>query len=42
MYATADDIRYYQPANDLYALSIPLCADPERRTDVTNDADTLQ
>lgn len=42
MYATANDIRYYQPANDLYVLTIPLFADPKRRTDVTNDADTLQ
>ena len=42
MYATANDIRYYQPANDLYVLTIPLIADPKRRTDISNDADTLQ
>jgi hypothetical protein len=42
MYATANDIRYYQPANDLYVLTIPLLADPQRRTDVSNDANTLQ
>lgn len=42
MYATANDIRYYQPANDLYVLTIPLIADPKRRTETSNDADTLQ
>jgi tetratricopeptide (TPR) repeat protein len=42
MYATANDIRYYQPANDLYVLTIPLIADPKRRADTSNDAETLQ
>jgi hypothetical protein len=42
MYATANDLRYYQPANDLYVATIPLIADPARRTGVNNDAETLQ
>jgi len=42
MYATANDIRYYQPANDLYVLTVPLIADAKRRTDTNNDAETLQ
>lgn len=42
LYATANDIRYYQPANDLYVLTIPLMADPKRRTETSNDAETLQ
>ena len=41
-YATANDIRYYQPANDLYALTIPLIADPARRQGISADAETLQ
>jgi hypothetical protein len=42
MYATANDIRYYQPANDLYVLTIPLIADPARRTSINDDAQKLQ
>jgi len=42
MYATANDIRYYQPANDLYVLTIPLISDAKRRADTSNDAETLQ
>jgi len=41
-YATANDIRYYQPASDLYALVIPLIADPARRQSISADAQTLQ
>lgn len=42
MYATANDIRYYQPANDLYVLTIPLIADPARRASTNDDAQKLQ
>jgi hypothetical protein len=41
-YATANDIRYYQPANDLYVLTIPLITDQARRQQVVGDAETLQ
>lgn len=41
-YATANDIRYYQPANDLYTLTIPLITDAARRQQVNGDAETLQ
>jgi tetratricopeptide (TPR) repeat protein len=42
MYATANDIRYYQPANDLYVLTKPLISDAKRRADTNNDLETLQ
>jgi hypothetical protein len=42
MYATANDLRYYQPANDLYILTIPLIADQAKRTSINGDAETLQ
>lgn len=42
MYATANDIRYYQPANDLYVLATPLIADAQRRASITDDAQKLQ
>jgi hypothetical protein len=42
MYATANDIRYYQPANDLYVLTTPLISDAKRRAELTKDAETLQ
>jgi hypothetical protein len=42
LYATANDVRYYQPANDLYIATIPLITDAARRTQVNNDATTLQ
>ena len=42
LYATANDIRYYQPANDLYVLTIPRITDPKRRAETSNDAETLQ
>lgn len=42
LYATANDIRYYQPANDLYVLTIPRISDAKRRAETSNDAETLQ
>ncbi|HWO22790.1 MAG TPA: AgmX/PglI C-terminal domain-containing protein [Kofleriaceae bacterium] len=42
MYATANDIRYYQPANDLYVLTTPLIADAQRRAQINDDAQKLQ
>lgn len=42
MYATANDIRYYQPANDLYVLVLPEIQDPTRKAGITADANTLQ
>jgi tetratricopeptide (TPR) repeat protein len=42
LYATANDIRYYQPANDLYVLVVPLIADPKRQAEIKKDAETLQ
>jgi tetratricopeptide (TPR) repeat protein len=42
LYATANDIRYYQPANDLYVLTIPRIADPKRRAERNSDAEILQ
>ncbi|MGN6104167.1 MAG: AgmX/PglI C-terminal domain-containing protein [Kofleriaceae bacterium] len=42
LYATADDVRYYKPANDLYIAAIPLIADAARRAEVNRDADALQ
>jgi tetratricopeptide (TPR) repeat protein len=42
LYATANDIRYYQPANDLYVLVVPLVADPKRQAETKQYAETLQ
>ncbi len=42
VYATANDVRYYQPANDLYLLTIPLIMDTTARNERNKDADTLQ
>jgi tetratricopeptide (TPR) repeat protein len=42
MYATANDIRYYQPANDLYVLTIPMISDAQRRASINDDAQKLQ
>lgn len=42
MYATANDLRYYQPAYDLYSLTIPLLADAQRKAGVSGDLETLQ
>lgn len=42
LYATANDDRYYQPANDIYIAAIPLIEDASKRTEVNRDAETLQ
>ena len=42
LYATANDIRYYQPAYDLYAETIPLIADNAMRTQAQSDLKTLE
>jgi tetratricopeptide (TPR) repeat protein len=42
LYATANDHRYYEPARDLYALTIPLLADPAMRTQAQKDAKILE
>jgi formaldehyde-activating enzyme involved in methanogenesis len=42
LYATANDIRYYQPAHDLYAETIPLIQDATLRKQAQSDLATLQ
>ncbi len=42
LYATANDIRYYQPAHDLYTETIPLIKDNAMRTQAKADMDTLE
>lgn len=42
LYATANDIRYYEPANQLYIAAIPMFSDANRRTEVNKDATALQ
>jgi len=42
LYATANDIRYYQPAHDLYDATIPLLMDPAMRTQAKSDLEILQ
>ncbi|HEX2690797.1 MAG TPA: AgmX/PglI C-terminal domain-containing protein [Kofleriaceae bacterium] len=42
LYATANDRRYYQPAHDLYALTIPLLSDAATRTQAQKDAGVLE
>ncbi len=42
LYATANDIRYYQPANDLYLLTIPLIMDAKQRAEYNTGAQNLQ
>ena len=42
LYATANDVRYYQPAHDLYTATIPLLMDPAMRNQAKGDADTLE
>ncbi len=42
LYATANDRRYYQPAHDLYELTIPLIADPTAQGSAQRDARTLE
>ena len=42
LYATANDHRYYEPAHDLYALTIPLLADPAIQSQAQKDAKILE
>ena len=42
LYATANDKRYYQPAHDLYEITIPLLADPATKAQATKDAKILE
>ena len=42
LYATANDRRYYQPAHDLYAMTIPLLADAAARTDAQKVSEILE
>ena len=42
LYATANDRRYYQPAHDLYAWTIPLLNDPSARGDAIKVSDILE
>lgn len=42
LYATANDVRFYQPAHDLYAETIPLMQDTGMRTQASNDLKTLE
>jgi tetratricopeptide (TPR) repeat protein len=42
LYATANDSRYYQPAHDLYGLTIPMLSDPAGRTQAEKDAKILE
>ena len=41
LYATANDIRYYQPASDLYTATLPLIQDNAARTQAKADQDNL-
>jgi hypothetical protein len=42
LYATANDKRYYEPAHDLYALTIPLLTDPATKAQAQKDAKVLE
>jgi tetratricopeptide (TPR) repeat protein len=42
LYATANDRRYYQPAHDLYAWTIPLLDKPAERTDAQKVSEILE
>jgi tetratricopeptide (TPR) repeat protein len=42
LYATANDIRYYQPAHDIYTETIPLIKDNALRTQAKADMTTLE
>ncbi|HEU4734342.1 MAG TPA: hypothetical protein VFT22_40900 [Kofleriaceae bacterium] len=42
LYATANDHRYYQPAHDLYELTIPLLSDASLRAQAQKDAKVLE
>jgi hypothetical protein len=42
LYATANDKRYYEPAHDLYAVTIPLLGDAATKTQAQKDAKVLE
>jgi tetratricopeptide (TPR) repeat protein len=42
VYATSNDVRYYEPANQLYLMTIPLIMDPNVRAERNSDAGKLQ
>jgi hypothetical protein len=42
VYATSNDVRYFEPANQLYLQIIPLIMDPNVRAERNSDADKLQ
>jgi len=42
LYATANDVRFYQPAYDLYRETIPLLQNTQIRTQAKSDMDTLE
>jgi tetratricopeptide (TPR) repeat protein len=42
LYATANDKRYYEPAHDLYAATIPLLGDAATKTQAQKDAKVLE
>ncbi len=42
LYATANDQRYYQPAHDLYAATIPLITDPTNKGQAQKDSTVLE
>jgi hypothetical protein len=42
LYATANDVRYYQPAMDLYNEVVPLIMDQALRTQAKTDKDSLE
>ncbi|MBA3500410.1 MAG: AgmX/PglI C-terminal domain-containing protein, partial [Deltaproteobacteria bacterium] len=42
VYATSNDVRYFQPANDLYLMTIPLIMDATVRAERNSDAEKLQ
>jgi hypothetical protein len=42
LYATANDVRYYQPAHDLYTATVSLLMDNTKRADAQKDMATLE
>jgi hypothetical protein len=42
LYATANDKRYYEPAHDLYAATIPLLSDAAAKTQAQKDSKVLE
>ncbi len=42
LYASANDIRYYQPAHDLYAATLPKLTDGKMKTQGESDSGTLE